>query len=236
MRPGSPTKNETLFEYGKVEYGDKLVRGVTVRCGYCSKGAQSIRVNGFAVKSGSDELEKAFICRKLEDAGWLVGRNLKQHRCPECYIKIKSSAVRKAREKNEVTEQKSNKVVSIVNASAAEPPREMTRDDRRIIFEKLNEVYQNEKTGYEPGWTDHKVAADLGVPRAWVALIRDENFGEELANEEIRKTVNEAKLILQDVRLAAAGVETALEQYRKMSGVVERLSKSIGEIEKSLGG
>lgn len=237
MRPCGPTKNEVLFEYGQVEYGDKLVRGVTVQCGYCSDGKHSLPVNGFSAKSGSDELERTFICRKLESLGWLIGRNQSQHRCPECYKKIKFAAVRKSQEKTKMTE--APKVVSIVpSQNAAEPAapmREMTRDDRRIIFEKLQEVYVNENVGYSPGWSDHKVSSDLGVPRTWIALIRDQNFGEELANEETRKTLNEAKLVLQDVRLAAAKVESALEHYRKMSGVVDRLSKSLGEIEKSLG-
>ncbi len=49
-----------------------------------------------------------------------------------------------------------------------EPPAELTRENRRIILAKLEEVYVDEKTGYSPGWTDAKLALDLGVPRAWV--------------------------------------------------------------------
>ena len=237
MRPGQPTKNEVLFDYGKVEYGDKLVRGITVRCGYCPDTMQSIPVNSFAsAKTSSDDLEKSFICRKLEALGWLIGRNKNQHRCPECYKKIKFAAVRKSQDKIKMTTE-APKVISLTGNAPAPvmPTREMTRDDRRIIFEKLQEVYVNETVGYSPGWTDHKVATDLGVPRTWVSKIRDENFGEELTNEETRKVLQEAKLALQDARLAAIKVDEAMEAYKKASGVIERLSKSINEIEKSLG-
>lgn len=64
-----------------------------------------------------------------------------------------------------------------------EPPKEMTREDRRIIFAQLNEIYIGEDKGYSAGWTDQRVATHLGVPRAWVASIRDENFGPLRENE-----------------------------------------------------
>ena len=50
----------------------------------------------------------------------------------------------------------------------------MTRDERRIIFEKINEIYVGEKVGYSDSWDDEKVAKDLGVPRAWVSAIRED--------------------------------------------------------------
>lgn len=230
-RPGSPTKNEARFEYGRVPYGDKQVRGVTVRCGYCSEGVYNLPVNQFAGCHGDDANQEAnFITRKLENLGWKIGLSLNQHRCPKCFSAIKFSAARKNREKATMVENVANpKVVTLVETRA------MTRDDRRIIFEKLNEAYVSDKVGYAPGWSDQKVATDLGVPRAWVKLIRDENFGDELANEETRNLLNEAKLVLQDVRLAAAQVEAAMDQFRKASGAADRLSKSVGEIEKTLG-
>lgn len=60
---------------------------------------------------------------------------------------------------------------------SAEAPRVMGKEDRRIIFGKLDEVYVDEKTGYDKGWSDERVAKDLGVPRAWVSDVRDEFYG-----------------------------------------------------------
>jgi hypothetical protein len=54
----------------------------------------------------------------------------------------------------------------------------MQKADRRIVFNKLEDVYADD--GYKDEWTDAKVAAELGCPIEWVAKIRDENFGPEI--------------------------------------------------------
>lgn len=94
----------------------------------------------------------------------------------------------------------------------AVPPREMSRDDRRLIFAKLDEIYVSETEGYAPGWTDEKVASDLGIPRAWVETIRDENFGPLKDNAETRKLLAEVEELVKQVK----GVETkAADLLRK---------------------
>lgn len=67
-----------------------------------------------------------------------------------------------------------------------QPPRTMTRDDRRLVLVKLEEVYVSETVGYSAGWTDESVAKELACPRAWVATLREENFGPEIAQEDPR--------------------------------------------------
>ena len=63
---------------------------------------------------------------------------------------------------------KENKVVPMNPAPAGastEPPRgerAMSRDERRLIIEKMREVYLNETVGYKEDWSDHKVAEDMG--------------------------------------------------------------------------
>ena len=85
-------------------------------------------------------------------------------------------------------------------------PREMSRDDRRIIFAKLNDVYLDEKRGYSDGWNDERVAADLNVPRKWVEDIRADNFGDAHDNEELRKFLDQ----LGEVREMLGKVQTRL--------------------------
>ncbi|WP_156373882.1 hypothetical protein [Rhizobium sp. Leaf386] len=64
----------------------------------------------------------------------------------------------------------------------AEPPKEMTRADRRIVNEKIADVYDDGAERYSLGWTDKRVADDLGVPIAWVREERDRYFGPEGSN------------------------------------------------------
>lgn len=61
--------------------------------------------------------------------------------------------------------------------ASEKPPRALTRDDRRIIFAKLEDCYIDEKAGYAAGWNDERVAKELGVPRAWIEEVREQNFG-----------------------------------------------------------
>lgn len=54
---------------------------------------------------------------------------------------------------------------------------------------------------------DGKVANDLGVPRAWVTGIRDEMFGPEGSNEQIRATIAEATAVLEEIKALAKTIE-----------------------------
>lgn len=93
-----------------------------------------------------------------------------------------------------------------VEIDAPTKPREMQRSDRQIIISKLMDVYIDEKQGYASPWTDLKVAEDLGVPRAWVEKLRDENFGPARDNEEIREMLANCNTVLElaEKRLAEA--------------------------------
>lgn len=72
-------------------------------------------------------------------------------------------------------------------ALVTEIPAAPTPSDRRIIFAKLEEVYLDEVKGYSANWTDDRVSKDLGVPRAWVAEVREINFGPLRDNEQMRE-------------------------------------------------
>ena len=101
-------------------------------------------------------------------------------------------------------------------AVSEEPPRVMQREDRRIIFQKLNEVYLDEKRGYVEGWSDLRVSEDLGIPRAWVAQVRDENFGPVAANPEI----TEFKKGVEELR----EMKSMLEEYRVLVARIDQLN------------
>ena len=118
----------------------------------------------------------------------------------------------------------------VVNADA---PRTMQRDDRRIIFEKLNGVYLDEKRGYDPEWSDHKVATDLGVPRAWVEQVREEMFGPVNTNADIetfRKGVEELR-VFKDGLKSVEAVRKQIEEIRAIVGglnipsILDRVAK-----------
>ncbi|MCA1458060.1 hypothetical protein I6F35_33545 [Bradyrhizobium sp. BRP22] len=203
------------------------MRGTIVTCGHCGV-VRTVQINHFkGQQRDNDDLEQQFIRNKLEKDGWLIGKKAEQHRCPGCYSAIRSAQKRKNEE---------NVVNLPIKPGPTKPeqPREMSRDDRRIIFEKLNEVYVDEKTGYGPGWTDAKVASDLGVPRAWVKGLRDEMFGPEGSNEEIRATICDAQILLNDIRVVANAVQGSIEPLKTILDKAERIEKRIAQIQQEL--
>ena len=115
----------------------------------------------------------------------------------------------------------------------AELPRQMERSEKRIIWLKLDEVYGDETTGYQPGWTDARVAKDLDVALAWVKTVREENFGPVGTNPEIALVVAEAEAWRKD--RAELG-KKALTQVAQLAADGERLTTRGEIIERTLAG
>jgi hypothetical protein len=101
----------------------------------------------------------------------------------------------------------------------------MTRDDRRIIFAKLNEVYRNEREGYAPGWTDAKVAEDLGINVAWVAEVRDEHFGVAEPLGDVKTAIEEAVAHAAEAKAALANAQDLMEQATKLATTARDIVK-----------
>ena len=99
----------------------------------------------------------------------------------------------------------------------------MGKSDRRVIFIKLDEVYQDEKKGYLPGWTDQRVATDLGIPEAWVKEIREENFGSVSSNPDIDLVLAEAKKWKDEAGALERKMETMQEEAHKLGDRMQKL-------------
>ena len=112
-------------------------------------------------------------------------------------------------------------------------PPELTKENRRAILAKLEDVYVDETTGYSAGWTDAKVAADLGVPRAWVTTLRSENFGPE-GNEEIKIALAEAKELMAAINKAMCAFGEQNRIIDEFERRAEKIERTIIEIEKGL--
>jgi hypothetical protein len=163
-------------------------RGFSVTCGYCGKPGK-VAVNSFRVGAGHDgDQESRYVRKKFSDEGWKIGDREKDDRCPECFAKILNAAANR-----KIENKGTSSVVELRPKPAAEPNREMQLDDRRIIFSTINERYLSKDKGYQDGWSDIRVSTDLGVPLEWVQKLRQENFGPEGANEQLRAELAAAK-------------------------------------------
>jgi hypothetical protein len=112
--------------------------------------------------------------------------------------------------------------------------RSMGREDRRVIWAKLEEVYADEATGYKPGWSDGRVARDLNVPLSWVTVVRDENFGALPDNPEIRIIVEEARVLLDMINAQVEKAYRLLTSVNEINGVITSAQNRLQQIERQL--
>ena len=216
-----------VFKEASENIGGQWKRIAVISCRNCAK------VDNLSIKTAYGLLPPVAIEKKFAQRGWEIGHNDHWDVCPDCVaqraVKPVLKIVPKAGEPpvEEVVEVKPELVVK------TEPPRVMQRDDRRIIFEKLNAVYLDEKRGYDNDWSDHKVATDLGVPRAWVEQVREEMFGPINTNgdiEDFMKGVAELALYkkqLEEFEHLKPQIEKlrALAQSVNLASMLERIAK-----------
>ena len=167
--------------------------GYRIRCSSCSA-EEKVIASGW---TGS--LPETVIAKKFTQKGWFVGKSDKLDQCPDCIQrkKVRLTVVAEAK-------------------PAAEKPREMSREDKRLIWGKIDGVYLDEKRGYEDGWSDLRVATDLGVPLAWVRTIRDTDFGPEGMSAEARTNL--------------AALAEYREKLEKLCAEQVRISKEITDL------
>jgi hypothetical protein len=184
-----------------VEVEGQRKRGIKATCGQCGK--YETRINNTTRSHGLDDDD-------------IIERQA-QHR-----FERNDTARRK---------EKDDKVVPInikQEPPATETPRP-SRDEKRIIFQKIDENYVGEKVGYAPGWSDEKVATDLGVPRAWVAVIRDENFGPEVDEERV-KLLSEAAAVRDEIRALSESLAAMQIAFSDINAKAMRIERELEKL------
>lgn len=195
--------SERAFPLENIEHGGSRAFAAKIECAECGAVAYHIKARETAKIANEQHFRKQ---------GWHVGNGPRADKCPACQKKRKPDL----------------KVVPM--EQKAEAPREMSREDRRIIFTKIDELYLNDKTGYHPPWTDAAVSRDLGVPRAWVATVREELFGPEGSNPDFDAFLEQAAPIIAEIKNLCRSAQSQLEQVRAMEtrvGELERISRRI---------
>jgi hypothetical protein len=200
--------------------GGQFVPRYRVTCSECGV-TDSIGRQNMGPKIANEQVPKKFAVK-----GWHVGHSPNHDKCPSC--------AERARKKGSVhvleVFEKGMERMKVVAAIKADPPREMSRDDRRIIFAKLNEVYIDEKNGYDKGWSDKKIGDDLNVPLAWVKTIREENFG-PARTEEIDQVIVEARAVSQEIRDLNQKLTDLINAVKVASDRAARIERAAKDIE-----
>ena len=209
-----------------VKHGDGFVPAVLICCGEpgCTAAA-SMKATG---RSGpAPEFAERFFRRQ----GWELGRKPSDDRCPDHTKKAK----RNAAEHKETADMPTNKTPAV-----AEPPRQLGRDEQRIIHAYLQGVYIDE-VGYSVGWTDQTVASNLNVPVAWVSEVREQFFGDAGSNPEIDNFVVQAKtlagvqeILEHDLQVTVQALSSLQERMRKVREDITTLNTTAARIDAAI--
>lgn len=196
----------------------KAVKALQCNCGGCTF-VQQVKVNTFSVTTGREADIQTFqtVKRKLEKDGWFIGNSWRQDRCPRCIAEQRSATARanieRQKEKQQVSvqpkpyllqqtgtalqaQQSPPKITDVLPPGGivnGEVMRKPSPEENKIVSDKLEEVYTKNNGGYQPGWTDARVASDLGCPRAWVVAVREMFFGSVTTNPEIEIALTEVR-------------------------------------------
>jgi len=218
MERDFPTRSEMI--------GERRCTVQVVTCGMCGK------EESMAVKTRTPKFPPQVVAAHFRHKGWIIGSRPKDDVCPVCVVEAEEARRIKARKEKLELPPKGAAVEAVKLVPIQSKPNGtrvadgvktvIDRDARRILFAKLNEVYLDERRGYAPGWTDAKVAADLGISIDLVAAERDQFFGPEDPTHGLRDKIAEAQAALID--MAARG-EALLDVARRAQEAAADISR-----------
>ena len=198
---------DRAFEFAKVRQGGKAISALRITCSRCGRQDEFIQTS-------ERRLPNLAAAQKFRNIGWSVGSVARKDVCPDC------------QQRKEPMKAEDVKPAAPLRA---EPPREMGKDDRRIVFAKIDEVYVGEEKGYDTGWSDERVSADLGVPRAWVTAIREEFFGPAANVGELEEVIRQIDEKAKEGEQIAAQVQRLQHKANEIAdalALIDRTSKA----------
>jgi hypothetical protein len=217
------------FERTSMIYGQDRVAAVRLTCGKCGHAEDHPR--GSTKTNVGPAEEAARYTAMFERKGWNVGKRRQDDRCPACMKKLGATAPQETVMETRMKEAMAAKTP----AAQAETPRTATREEGRIIFAKIEEVYRDEKHGYQNGWSDHKVAEDLGVPRAWVETVRKQFFGPEGGNEDVHQVLDAARKLVTEAQALLGKANAVVAEGIALAQRCETIQRRIDHIQQVVG-
>lgn len=196
-------------------------RAYSIRCRECGEKEQLLPSNP------SGTLPPEMVSKKFTQRGWRVGSTPRKDLCPDCQKrpKVECEEVRVAKvDKNLRAE------IIDLHPKKEEPVKTLDRETRRIILAKLNEVYGDERSGYHQGWSDERVARDLGIQGSWVTDLRYENFGDLPVSATDKAFLDEASKLQEELKRVGAEARSALQDAKNMLELIWALDKKLDDL------
>lgn len=205
--------------------------GAEIVCGDC--GARDVVINATRYQ----HMPPGMVAQKLQRQGWKVAQAPSGDRCPACSAKRRPALkiVGGTTGQHQEEPMANAKPAEPIEAHRPGPAVTITVDQKRRINAKLHEVWDGGATGYSRGWSDHAVAEALSVPRAAVAQIRSEFFGEARDNPEVREFLERADILFDAAAQIEAKVSALVAEAKTLAAGIEVMRRDVGAIRKTVG-
>ena len=132
--------------------------------------------------------------------GWSINENKRDYLCPQHKKETKMTT------KEAVT-------------------RQPNREQRRAIFREIDDCYSGR--AYVNGVTDKSIGEKLKLPWAWVAAIREENFGPAGLDPELQAAIKKVDDLDAKIKQMETDALAAFEgSVRQIADVAEELKKA----------
>ena len=178
------------------------------------------------------------VLQYFRNKGWVIGGGPNADTCPKCneyHIQLRRAKKTVSAIQAEVTE--ATKAVFEAKQEGAVQEvlpvvklvKELDKTTKRLISDKLDEVYDDKKGGYQNDWDDQKIATDLGTSKLYVALVREEFHGPNVSASDTNKEVEALKTLAVEVLQGQKRIENLMKHFEELD---EKLNGAIAENQK----
>lgn len=232
--------SDRLFEPYKENVNGNFRSGVRVVCSKCV--APKCRKHDTMWQTTKNRPNPVHAARHFTNIGWLIGGGPRADVCPECrnYKPLKEVEAEIVSRDialadpftpapyNAPLKEQAPVMKTIMASEPKKGPvtyRDVPKLERRIIADKLDEVYDLKRGGYLDGYNDRKVADDLGCDISLVAAVRDFGFGEETSAEKIEEQIKAMRVEADAVRELKKHVDASIARIEELDRALnERLA------------
>ena len=146
--------------------------------------------------------------KRAKVAGWQTGKHIV---CPECQKTKK--------------EQKMSNVERITPKAPAakQEPTDAAKKAKRMVYLALEDYYDDAAKGYRAGHTDKSVADEIGVAEAFVASIRESDFGPIKEPDEVTQLRAELSEMASEIGKAEIRVNKVSDRVAKLDGLYDNV-------------
>lgn len=229
---GEKIMGDRKFEISKSFDNGQIKNGAVVKCSHRN---DPVYIEHGCMKTDTFWTHKSIhpvhAANYFRNRGWALGASPNSDVCPKCMEFI----VKNRREKTVkdmasvnlnpapviLAKAKANLKEAFIAAmpSAVEPVKsikEMDKATKRIIDDKLDEVYNLRKGGYQLDWSDAKVASDLGTHERNVAIVREEFHGPNTRAEDKDKILKDLKANAEEIIREQKRIEELLKRIEEL--------------------